>query len=144
MKLIRLFFFLLISIIVVADNGGNQIIGTWVNSTGEAHIEVYSTNSKYFGKIAWLKEPLDEKGKPKTDGHNPKEELKKRPVLGLVLLTNFNYIGDNKWEDGEIYDPKNGKSYSCNMTLKDASTLEIRGYIGISLIGRTEVWKRKK
>jgi uncharacterized protein (DUF2147 family) len=62
--------------------------------------------------------------------------------LGSVILSNFVHAGGNKWEDGKIYDPNNGKKYSCNMKLKDNNTLEIRGYIGISLFGRTEVWTR--
>ncbi|RZL30018.1 MAG: DUF2147 domain-containing protein, partial [Pedobacter sp.] len=50
----------------------------------------------------------------------------------------------SKWIDGTIYDPKTGKTYSCNLTLKDNNTLNVRGYIGISIIGRSETFKRVK
>jgi len=69
--------------------------------------------------------------------------LRSRPILGLEILKDFVYE-DGKWTDGKIYDPKSGKTYSCNMTLKSNGDLNIRGYIGISLIGRTDVWKKVK
>jgi uncharacterized protein (DUF2147 family) len=62
-------------------------------------------------------------------------------VLGLVILTGFKFDTD-EWSDGDIYDPEKGKTYSCTLSLKDSGTLKVRGYIGISLIGRTEIWTR--
>ncbi|MBE9602700.1 DUF2147 domain-containing protein [Pedobacter sp. MC2016-24] len=121
----------------------DAIIGKWVNSTGEAHVDITKKADKYFGKIVWLKEPKDEKGNTKTDAKNPDASLKSRPILGLEILNNFVY-DDGKWTDGKIYDPKSGKTYSCNMTMKGNDVLNMRGYIGISLIGRSETWKRVK
>lgn len=123
--------------------GQDAIIGKWINSTGEAHVEIYKKGVKYFGKIVWLKNPKDEKGNAKTDFKNPEASLKSRPILGMEMLKDFVY-DDGKWTDGKIYDPKSGKTYSCNMTLKSNGELSMRGYIGISLIGRTEVWKKVK
>ena len=62
--------------------------------------------------------------------------------MGLQILSGFRYAGDGTWEAGKIYDPKNGKTYSCKMRL-DGENLKIRGFIGISLFGRTTVWSRK-
>ncbi|MDO7744042.1 MAG: DUF2147 domain-containing protein, partial [Pedobacter sp.] len=62
---------------------------------------------------------------------------------GMEMLKDFFY-DDGKWTDGKIYDPKSGKTYSCNMNIKDNGQLNMRGYIGISLIGRSETWKRVK
>ena len=50
----------------------------------------------------------------------------------------------NEWEEGKIYDPKSGNDYSCEIKMTDANTLEVRGYVGISMFGRTDVWKRQK
>ncbi|MCX2484277.1 DUF2147 domain-containing protein [Pedobacter sp. MR2016-24] len=119
----------------------DAIVGTWVNATGEAHVNIYKKGERYFGKIDWLKAPKDEKGKPKTDYKNPDESLRSRPILGMEMLKDFVY-DDGKWTDGKIYDPKSGKTYSCNMNIKDNGQLNMRGYIGISLIGRSETWKR--
>lgn len=121
----------------------DAILGKWVNSTGEAHVDITKKGDKYFGKIVWLKEPKDEKGVVKSDVKNPDAALHSRPILGLEILTNFIY-DDGKWTDGKIYDPKSGKTYSCNMTMKGNDVLNMRGYVGISLLGRSETWKRVK
>ena len=121
----------------------DAILGTWVNPNGEDHILIYKKGNKFYGKLDWIKFPNDETGKPKTDKNNPDETLRSRPELNLELLKDFTFDGDDVYEDGTIYDPKNGKTYSCKMTL-EGSTLRIRGYIGISLFGRSEIWTRVK
>lgn len=123
----------------------DDIIGQWKTAQGKAVVEIFKQGNKYFGKIIWLAEPNDaETGKPKTDKKNPNENLRSRPLIGLVNLKDFGFVKENVWEDGKIYDPKNGKEYSCNMKLSDKNTLQVRGYIGISLLGRTETWTRNK
>lgn len=121
----------------------DAILGKWTNSSGEATIDIIKKGDKYYGKIVKLKEPADKNGKPKTDAKNPNAELKNKPILGLEILKGFVY-DDGRWTNGTIYDPKSGKTYSCNMTLKENGQLSMRGYVGISLIGRSEVWKRVK
>ena len=123
----------------------DDILGLWLNEDEDAHIEIYKENDLYYGKIVWLKFPIDEEtGKPKLDKHNPDPELKKRPSLGIKLLTDFEWDGDNEWDEGDIYDPKSGKTYSCYIVMKEYDLLKIRGYIGVSLIGRTTYWTRVK
>jgi len=135
-------FALFFSYNALAQNA-DAILGSWANPSGEDHILIYKRGNKYFGKLDWIKVPNDETGKPKTDKNNPDEKLRSRPEWGLELLKDFTYDGDNVYEDGTIYDPKNGKTYSCKMTL-DGTSLKIRGYIGISLFGRSEIWTRVK
>ncbi len=110
--------------------------GTWYNDKKSAKIQFYNQGDKIFGKIIWLKEP-NEAGKPKVDKNNPDDKLKSKPLLGLIFLKDFVKDGDKEWEDGSIYDPENGKTYSCKMTLTSATTMDVRGYMGISIIGRT-------
>jgi uncharacterized protein (DUF2147 family) len=119
-------------------------MGTWYNSTRESRIEIYKCGDKYCGKIVWLKEPNYEDGKPKIDKNNPDATLQNRPIMGLALMKDFTYDAKNVWEDGQIYDPQSGKTYSCKMTLTSKDQLEVRGYVGISLLGRTDVWTRAK
>jgi uncharacterized protein (DUF2147 family) len=90
-----------------------------------------------------LKNPNNEDGKAKTDARNPENNLKSRPIWGLEILKGFKY-DDGIWEDGTIYDPKSGKTYSCKLTLSGNDKLNVRGYMGISIIGRTDVWSRVK
>jgi uncharacterized protein (DUF2147 family) len=136
---------LLILLTALSLSGFSQakdvIIGKYVNASGEAHVDIYKKNEKYYGKIVWLKNPKNEQGAIKTDVRNPEDKLKLKPLLGLEILKDFIYDGD-KWTDGKIYDPKSVKTYSCNITRKANGDLNIRGYIGISIIGRSEVWKK--
>lgn len=130
---------------VSAQVKADDILGVWLNEDKDAHVQIENVNGKYFGKIIWLKLPIDEEtGKPKLDKKNPDNELKKRPVMGLTLLSGFKFDGSDEWEDGEIYDPKSGNTYSCYMVFTDKTkkTLKVRGYIGISLIGRTTYWTK--
>lgn len=118
-----------------------SIEGLWWNEESTAKVKIYKAkNEKYYGKIEWLKEPLKD-GKPRVDEHNPKEAKRSDPLLGLIVLKGFIKDSKEKYEDGTIYDPKNGKTYSCHMHLK-GNKLEVRGYVGISLIGRTATWTR--
>jgi uncharacterized protein (DUF2147 family) len=133
----------LISGFVVSAQKADAILGQWVNPNGQDHILIYKKGNKYFGKLDWIKFPNDEQGKPKTDKNNPDKTLQSRPDLGLELLKDFTFDGDDVWDDGTIYDPKNGKTYSCKMTI-EGNNLKIRGYILFSLFGRTEVWTRLK
>lgn len=120
----------------------NDILGKWLNEDEDAQIDVYEENGKFYGKIIWLLNPIDEEtGKPKLDDENPDEELQKRPVMGLLLLKDF-VFDEDEWEDGTIYDPKNGKEYDCYIKFKEKDLLKIRGYIGITLLGRTTYWTR--
>ena len=121
----------------------DAILGKWLNEDQDAHIQVYKENGRYYGKIIWLKEPIDEvTGKPKLDDENDDEVLQSRPVLGLIILKDFIYDGDGEWEDGTIYDPKNGKTYDCYIHFGENNSLKIRGYVGISWIGRNTYWTR--
>ena len=141
--LLLLFFCSLLNTSTFAQNA-DAILGKWVNPSGEGQIQVYKKGNLFFGKLAWLKFPNDEtSGQPKLDSKNPEKTLQQAPLLGLEILKNFKHNGENGYEDGTIYDPKNGKTYSCKMTL-DGNKLKIRGYIGISLLGRSEVWTRVK
>lgn len=124
--------------------GGDDIIGIWMNENGEARVQIYREGDHYYGKIVWLKNPNDPKrGGAKTDFNNPDPALRGKPIMGLVILRNFTY-SDGEWSGGRVYDPQNGKDYRCYMKLKDPGTMSMRGYIGVSLLGRTEIWKRVK
>jgi uncharacterized protein (DUF2147 family) len=134
---------MLITSFVSSDTGGDRLLGVWEPSNGRARVKVEKIGSKYYGKIVWLKEPIDPATKqPKTDKNNPDPALQNAPLKGHRMLKDFVYKGDNEWSDGTIYDPLNGSTYSCVIKMTDANTLNIRGYIGVSALGRTDVWKR--
>jgi len=128
--------------------GPGNILGSWKTDGGDARLEFFKCGKKICGKIAWMKEPnyTDSKdgpvGKKKVDRKNPNPTLRNRPILGLQIMKGFTAKGGNRWGNGTCYDPGNGKSYKCKMRLASPNRLELRGYIGVSLIGRTSVLTR--
>lgn len=125
---------LLVSIFAFAQNA-DPILGKWQNPSGEGKIEIYKKGDKYLGKLYWIKDAN------KKDEKNPDAKLRNRKIQGLEILSGFTRDGQN-YSGGQIYDPKSGKTYSCKMTVKGPDKLDIRGYLGVSLLGRTETWKR--
>lgn len=128
---------------VWAQTEADRIIGVWLSQDKDGKIEIYKTASNtYCGKIVWSKRGFYEAdGKTlRTDVNNPNAALQHRPIKHMVILTDFVYE-DGQWEAGKIYDPKSGKTYSCQMKMEQGN-LHIRGYIGISLIGKTTRWTR--
>ena len=121
----------------------DSIEGTWItqdDETGKQKSEVliYIESGKLYGKITKLLLPEDD-GKICV---NCKGENKDKPIEGLVIINDLQ-LEDNIWEDGTILDPKSGKIYDCYIGFEDDNTLKVRGFLGFSLLGRTQVWKRK-
>jgi uncharacterized protein (DUF2147 family) len=126
----------------------NKIEGTWYNDEKTSTIEITKgSDGKYVGKINWLDEP-NEDGKPKVDKENADPQLAKRPILGLAIVKNFTYdSAKERWIEGSIYDPKNGKTYDCFAWFEDGdfNNLYLKGYVaGIKALGRKTTWTRKK
>ncbi len=127
----------------------DDILGVWNTEHNDAKVEIFKCGDKYCGKITWLKDPdypagskEGTPGMPKIDNHNPDPALRTRPVLGLQFMNDFAYAGDDQWKGGKLYDPEKGKAYSGKITLVSPNQLDLRGYIGISLLGRTSKWTR--
>ena len=117
-----------------------DILGLW--DTGESRVEIYACGELLCGRIAELDEPLDKNGNAKIDDNNPDPALRSRPILGMDLIAGFARARGTKWEDGTIYDPRDGKTYKCVIKLQRDGTLKVRGYVGVPLFGKTVVWNR--
>jgi uncharacterized protein (DUF2147 family) len=125
-----------------SSSAADKIIGNWLNEEKDAKIEIYKSENTYFGKLVWGDKIFEADGKTsRKDANNEDKELKKRDLLNLILLTNF-IFDDGSWTGGKVYDPKSGKTYSCTIKFK-GEKLEIRGYMGIALFGRTTIWSRQ-
>ena len=133
-----------IPFITKAQNSvADKILGVWLSETKEGKIEIYRVGNKYFGKLIWSKNMFAADGKTSNkDLNNEEKKLRNRDLKNLVLLNNL-VFDEDEYNGGTIYDPKNGSTYKCYMTIS-GDKLNIRGYIGISLIGRTSVWSRVK
>ena len=143
MKTIILSIVLSISSIFTIAQTNTDLLGEWYNAEKDAVITLFESQGKISGKITWMKFPNDKNGMPKKDPLNPDESLRDRARLGMVMMRGFTYVEGNIWDNGELYDPKKGKTYSGKITLRDENTLDLRGYIGFSFIGRSSTWTRK-
>lgn len=137
----RLFFLLMIVFFSFSTNA-QQLVGKWKtidDETGKSKsiIQIYEQNGKYYGKIVELLLPED-KGKlcDKCSGTK-----KNKPIEGMVIMEGMAKDG-NSFSGGKIMDPKSGKTYKCSIEFDGKDALKVRGFIGISLIGRTQTWKR--
>lgn len=121
----------------------SDIVGSWVTEENKSIVKIFEKDNKYYGKIIWLKEPNDDQGNEKTDKENPIEKLRSRKLIDMVIMFDFEFDGE-KWDYGKVYDPKNGNTYSGTLRMRTDDIIDLRGYIGISLIGRTSSWIRYK
>ncbi|MDA9663580.1 DUF2147 domain-containing protein [bacterium] len=135
-----------LSIILMSIDSLSQrynIKGKWLTEEEDAIIKIFKENDGSFsGEIYWMKFPNDENGNPKTDPLNKDKSLRSRNRKGMIIMNNFIYNSNLKWIDGEIYDPKNGKTYSGTINMVSENLLELRGYVGITWFGRTSQWSR--
>lgn len=119
-----------------------SIVGKWKtidDQTGQAKsiVEIYEQNGKFYGKIIDI---LDIEHK-KSICINCSGSNKNKPILGLTII--YSLINENgQYNSGKILDPKNGKLYKCSIDLETKNKLKVRGYIGFSLLGRTQYWYR--
>jgi len=125
---------------IIAQNA-DIVKGVWINEAKDAKIEIYKSGNKYSGKITWVKDMYEKDGKTmKKDNKNPDEKRRNQSIVNLEILSDFIY-DDNEWTGGELYDPKSGKTYKSKMKVK-GNTLEIRGYVGSPMFGKTTTWTR--
>ncbi|MCG8335985.1 MAG: DUF2147 domain-containing protein [Proteobacteria bacterium] len=129
--------FSLVTTLSVYASSAEDALGLWWTASKDAKIEIYKKEDKFYGKIVWTNDP-DE-----LDINNPDPEKRSNKLWGLDIISNFSWDGD-EWVDGEIYDPSSGETYSCIMWMKGKNVLYVKGYIGISILGRKERWTRVK
>jgi uncharacterized protein (DUF2147 family) len=123
----------------------DKLLGIWTVEDGSARVKIEKIGTKYFGKTIWMKEPNDENGKPKVDINNPDASLRNQPRIGLRIMKDFEHEGKGIFKNGNIYDPKKGKTYCGKITMKDNDHLDLRGSIcGFGMLGRTSSWTRYK
>ncbi len=135
-------FTLLFCITVMASMQSQSVIGKWKtidDATGEAKsiVEVFSKSGKIYAKVVDILDPATKNNLCKQCSG----EDKNKPILGLTIIKGLSKDG-SEYNSGEILDPKNGKLYKCALTLESKDKLKVRGYIGFSLLGRTQYWHR--
>jgi uncharacterized protein (DUF2147 family) len=120
------------------------VLGKWKtidDKTGEAKsiVEVYENNGKVYGKVIEIFDATKRHRKcDKCDGTD-----KNKPVLGLVIIKGLTK-DDDEYNGGKVLDPETGNIYKCILKLSSKDKLEVRGYMGFALIGRSQTWVRVK
>ncbi len=142
MKIKKLHISLVLSLLCTISMSAQDVFGKWKtidDSTGETRsvVEIYEEEGKVYGKIIELINPKQEY--PVCDKCCCED--KDQPIVGLVFIKGLEQDGD-EYNGGKILDPENGKLYKCYIELEDQDTLKVRGYIGFSLLGRTQYWQR--
>lgn len=118
-------------------------VGYWITINEDTKLEtsvihIYEKGGKLYGKIVKI---LDPKAKPNALCDKCEGKFKDKPILGMEILWGM-VQDDDEWEDGRILDPNNGEDYGCEMSLESADRLKVRGFLGFSLLGRTQIWHR--
>ena len=129
-----------------------SVMGTWLTASKAAEIRLTPcadpARGPVCGQIVKLIDPKDVNGKPAvpeeiTDTRNTDPTLRGRKVLGMVMLYDFAKTADpNSFESGTIYSGENGKTYKANLGLQADGTLRLRGYVGVPMLGETQIWTR--
>jgi uncharacterized protein (DUF2147 family) len=137
----KIFYLLFCGLIFSVNTYSQSAIGTWKTiddeeGTVKSYVSIYEENGKLYGEVKKLINP------EKTTCSACKGDKKDKPIEGMQIMWDLEASEGNKWQGGKILDPKNGKEYKCKIELEDANTLKVRGFIGFSLLGRTQVWYR--
>jgi uncharacterized protein (DUF2147 family) len=119
-----------------------SVFGKWktiddITGVEKSIVQIYEENGKVYGKVLEIFDAT-KRGNVCTEC---KGALKNKPILGMVILFDLKKEGD-EYVDGTIIDPKTGKEYDCYIVLENKNTLKVRGYMGFSIMGRTQLWKR--
>jgi len=119
-------------------------IGTWKtidDETGKEKslVEIYEKDGELYGKVV----KILTKGKENSKCTECKGTNKNKPILGMTILYGLKKKG-NEWTGGKILDPNSGKEYKATVKLNGNDKLDVRGYVGISLVGRTQTWQKAK
>lgn len=124
----------------------NTFVGQWKTIDDETQkvksiVELYEVNGNLHGKI--LKVFYQPNEPQHTNCEKCPGDKKDKPIVGMEFLTGLKKDSETKWSGGDIMDPKNGKVYSCKIELiENGQKLKVRGFIGFSLLGRTQIWER--
>ena len=125
-----------------ADPAAGGLGGVWYDDTGDGAVEIGPCGNRLCGRIVWLKAPVAADGAPLTDGRNPDPNRRARPICGLDVIGDLRRQRNGSWDEGWIYDPKDGKSYDLELKLRGPDRLVVTGYMGVKFLSETFVWTR--
>jgi uncharacterized protein (DUF2147 family) len=121
----------------------DKILGNWLSESRDLKVEIFKKNDKYFGKVVWFVcDPKTPNMEDFKDTENPDSKLRNRSWLGMQVVDNLVFNGRNAWQNGSIYDPNSGRTYSSVVRLENNNKLIVRGYWGFEFFGKNMVFYR--
>ena len=131
------------ALVLMADARPEPVEGRWLTEPKTAVVEILRCDGgSLCGRLLWFRMKPSDHNPQALDIRNPDPGLRTRPLCGLIVMSGFRPAGQNQWSGGSLYDPESGNTYRGTIRLQPDDTLSLRGYIGISLIGRTQDWTR--
>lgn len=122
---------------MAAEDPLQAVQGHWLTEDRDGIILIVrNTLGTFDGRIVGGNNP------GRLDTNSPDPARRSQPLRGQVILRDLRYDGDGKWSGGTIYDPDSGRTYACKAELRPDGTLKVRGFLGISLLGKSQVWTR--
>jgi uncharacterized protein (DUF2147 family) len=122
---------------------GNELVGEWWTEGNQGRIRFVRAQDGTFRGIRTYSSAKHTVTNPVRDIHNPNPELRGRSTVGILIIWGLIY-DDGEYSSGYAYNPRDGKTYRLKAELIASDTLRIRGYLGIPLLGKSQVWKRMR
>lgn len=116
--------------------------GLWYDHSNDGAVEILPCGDRLCGRIVWLRSPLDKTDRPFIDDFNTDPKRRQRPICGLDVIGGLKRQPGGTWDEGWIYDPKQGKQFDVELKLLSAEKLQVMGYMGVKFLSETFVWKR--
>jgi uncharacterized protein (DUF2147 family) len=119
------------------DAPAHQVLGIWLTQDHDGLVEISRVaDGTYQGRIVGGNDP------DRLDDTNPDPALRREHLQGHLIMQGMHYLGAGHWSTGTIRDPNNGHVYKCRLQLLNPERLQVRGFLGISLLGRSQIWTR--
>lgn len=127
-----------------APGKGSALLGEWWTEGNEGRIQFTRARDGTFrGTSTCCRPKRPSADNPTEDIHNPNPKLRGRATIGIVIIWDLRY-DDGEYSGGYVYNPRDGKTYRLQAEFIDRDTLRIRGYLGIPLLGQSQIWKRAR
>ena len=131
-----------IPLIAMADRPSDPAHGYWLTENRKAIVQLAPCGADTCGRMVWVANPIDEAGRLKRDDKNSEAAKRARSICGLELVGGLRKTDDGTWQDGWLYNPRSGETFSAEVRALSPSELEVRGYLGVPVLGKSQVWTR--
>jgi uncharacterized protein (DUF2147 family) len=131
-----------IPLVAGAERPSDPAHGYWLTENRKAIVRIAPCGGDTCGRMVWVENAVDDSGRPKRDSKNTDVAKRQRTICGLELVGGLSRADEGAWQDGWLYNPRDGGTYSAEIRAVSQSELEVRGYRGVSVLGKSQIWTR--